>query len=132
MRWVLLLFSFIVFVPQGNAQTSLKQAVDDFHYTLAFTYHPMADDSNYQPIRNRSAELLEKARLIEKAMYGEASLPEEIESKIDVLVSSCAALHDVIQQGATDTAIFSRLSRIHDLFHDVEHAVIEWEQAQKR
>ncbi|MCS6917569.1 MAG: hypothetical protein RMK52_00565 [Chitinophagales bacterium] len=108
------------------AQQELKQAVDDFHYSLAFTYHPMADEGNYDPIRKRSGELVEKARQVEQALYATREVPKELESRVDVLAESCAALHAIIQQGATDEAIYQRLTRIHDLFHEVEDVLNDW------
>src|SRR5258706_15171559 len=86
-------------------QDAFKTALDDFHRTLAFTYHPMMDDSNFTPIRSRSHELAQKAEAIEKVFATEKEKPEGAEQGIEQLVEECEALDDIIQKGATDDAI---------------------------
>lgn len=127
MKTLIPIFCLLLTASAGFAQPELKQAIDDFHYSLAFTYHPMADDGNYEPIRKRSLELVQKAQLVKAACQAAESAPKALESRIEVLAESCTALHDVISQGAADEVIYQRLSRIHDLFHEVEDAVLDWD-----
>jgi CRISPR/Cas system-associated protein Cas10 (large subunit of type III CRISPR-Cas system) len=127
----LLPFALFFLVTMNSAlfaQDSFKQALDDFHHTLAFTYHPMVDDSNYTPIRSRSHELAQKAEALEKSFESEKEKPAGTEQSVEQLVEQCEALDDVIQKGATDEAIRTRLSAIHDKFHQLESMGIKHEE----
>ena len=71
-KFLLIAFLFIATIGSSTfAQDHFKQALDDFHHTLAFTYHPMIDDSNFTPIRSRSHELAQKAEALEKSFESE-------------------------------------------------------------
>ena len=122
MKKIVFIFLMIanLIVAKSFAQVSFRQALDDFHNTLAFTYHPMADDSNFAPIHKRSAELATGAEAIEKALDG---LPEKkavLENAVEQLAEQCKALDDVIQKGAPDEIIRTRLTAIHSKFHEID------------
>jgi len=126
-----LLFTLVLLATISSsllAQDTFKQVLDDFHHTLAFTYHPMIDDSNFTPIRSRSHELAQKAEALEKSFESEKEKPEGMEQAVEQLVEQCEALDDVIQKGATDEAIKTRLSAIHDKFHQLESMGIKREE----
>jgi len=122
-----IIFSALLFSSASFAQDAMKKALDDFHQTLAFTYHPMVDDSNFTPIRSRSHELAQKAEGIEKAFESEKDKLKGIESSVEQLEEQCEALDGIIQKGATDDAIRSQLSSIHERFHELESSVSKLE-----
>jgi hypothetical protein len=95
--------------------------VDDFHWTLAFTYHPLEDENNFEPIRNRSEELYERAVAIQKAAI--PSCVNDVESAkqlIDSLVTKTKMLDEMIKAAGSDDSIRTSLREIHDLFHEIE------------
>ena len=116
----LLLTLILLLSSAAFAQDVYKKALDDFHQTLAFTYHPMVDDSNFTPIRSRSHELAQRAEAIEKALESEKEKPDNIEQGVEQMVEQCEALDNIIQKGATDEAILTRLTSIHDKYHQLE------------
>ena len=105
------------------AQQALKQALDDFHYTLAFTYHPMADDSNFTPIRKRSAQLAASAEKVKRVTDSLATKNSLLAKNIDQLTEQCQELDGFIQKGTTDDAIRIQLTAIHSKFHEIDEMV---------
>lgn len=64
MKKILLpVFILFAFMSKAYSQDALKEAIDNFHTTLAFTYHPMADEGNFEPIKAKSHELAEKRQV---------------------------------------------------------------------
>jgi len=117
----LILFCLVVFSGKNlYAQQGFKEALDNFHNTLAFTYHPMVDDSNFTPIRKRSGELAAAAANVEKSLDAKKARNEKLEAGVEQLAEQCKALDEVIQKGATDDIIRTRLSAIHTKFHELE------------
>lgn len=126
MKKILLpVFILFAFMSKAYSQDALKEAIDNFHTTLAFTYHPMADEGNFEPIKAKSHELAEKAKSIEEAYEKTKKKPKEMEPAIESLEEQCETLDKVIASGADNETIKTRLSTIHDRFHELEHAYYE-------
>ena len=102
------------------AQPALKQAIDDFHYTLAFTYHPMADDGNFTPIRQRSALLATSAAEVKRVSDSLGIKNTALAKEINRLAEQCKALDESIQNGSADDLILEKLTTIHSQFHAIE------------
>ena len=105
------------------AQQALKKALDDFHYQLAFTYHPMADDSNFTPIRNRSTQLSNAAAEVKRVADSLAIKETSIINDVNQLAEKCRALDEAIQKGTSDDMIRTQLTAIHSEFHELEDIV---------
>jgi ferritin-like metal-binding protein YciE len=93
--------------------------LDDFHWVLAFTYHPMIDDSNYTPIRERSTRLLEAAEKVETELDN-SDVAHGLEKSVEQLTEQCKALDEVVKKNAGNDVIRTRLTSIHNLFHELE------------
>ena len=110
----------------AKAQSLEWKELDDFHSVLAFTYHPMVDENNFEPIKNRSGELYEKAVTLKKGKLPKHSpSKDELKALIDSLVTSSKELDDLIKAGATNDIISEKLSVIHQTFHSIEHKASE-------
>lgn len=118
----ILVLAFMFITAYSYAQDALKTAIDDFHTTLAFTYHPLADENNFEPIKSRSRELADKAESIEDALEAMKKKPKELEKLVEPFAEQCEALDKVIKEGASDEAIRSRMNSIHERFHELEEA----------
>ncbi len=128
-----LFFTFLLCAGYvATAQTAFKDAIDDFHMTLGFTYHPMADDQNYNPIRKRSGELFEKALAMERSLYQLEEVDSLLEVHVELLTESCAQLHQEIEDEASDEDIYKNLSAIHDLFHYIEDLYRRFEEKREK
>jgi hypothetical protein len=122
---VFVLLLLIVAPPELFAQQALKQALDDFHYTLAFTYHPMADDSNFTPIRKRSTQLAAGAAEVKRVSDSLGSKNASLLKGIKQLAEQCRGLDESIQRGSTDEVIRKQLTAIHSKFHEIDEMVSE-------
>ncbi len=111
---------FLLFISGLQAQVKEWKELEDFHYTLGFTYHPMADDSNFKPIRTRSAELATKADTLERSIDRLPVKNTRLEVAIESLAEQTKALDDVIHKNASDSVIRVRLTAIHNKFHEIE------------
>jgi hypothetical protein len=123
MKKAVFVFALLFTAAVANAQEvndQLKKSIDDFHWSLAFTYHPMMDDSNFEPIKTRSGELVEKAKAIERNVEALNKKQKELSTASEVLLEQCTALDEVIKKGAADDVIKTRFSIIHDRFHELE------------
>ena len=77
---------------------------DDFHKVMASTFHPM-EDGNYNPIREKSEELYEKAVAWKKSTVPAGYNKKKISKKLKKLVEESKELNDKIKKGATDASI---------------------------
>jgi hypothetical protein len=111
-----------------SAQGDFTNALEAFHTTLAFTYHPMVDDSNFSPIRNRVSELSANAEKVEETLDSFTHSDKQLENAVEQLAEQCRALKDVIIKGAKDEIIRMRLTDIHEKFHEIERMKSEIEE----
>jgi len=116
----ILLSLILISTGYAFAQDNFKRALDNFHQTLAFTYHPMMDDSNFSPIKAQSHELAERATAIETAFNSEKDQLKGLENAVSDLSEECTALDEAIKKEAKDEVIRARLSEIHDHYHQLE------------
>lgn len=105
--------------------TAIAQSVNDwaelkqFHGVMSQTFHP-AEEGNLKPIKERSAEMLEKARALNKSKVPASFDKPEVKAAVADLEKGAEALHKLIQSGkATDVEIKAKLSALHDVFHKI-------------
>lgn len=120
---VFALLLLITTAPGLFAQQALKRVLDDFHYALAFTYHPMADDSNFTPIRQRSGKLAASAAEVKRITDSLETKNTALAKEINKLAEQCRVLDESIQNGSTDDLIREQLTTIHSKFHAIEEMV---------
>jgi hypothetical protein len=90
----------------------------EFHKVMAQTFHPM-EEGDYKPIRERSGEMAEKARLlVESKVPAEFNKPEMIQA-IQELSKGSRTLDAMIKNKATDEEINKSLTALHDTFHKI-------------
>lgn len=109
--------------PKLFSQERLKKALDDFHYTLAFTYHPMVDDSDFSPIRKRSAQLAKDAAEVKRVSDSLGIKSPLISKGVNQLTQQCRTLDEAIQKNATDDVVREQLTAVHSKFHELEEMV---------
>jgi len=101
------------------AQTpALWKEKDEFHKVMAQTFHPM-EDGNYNPIRERCGELLEKAMAWQKSPIPAGMNKKKITKTLKKLVKETKELNDDIKKGTTDAEIKEELTELHDIFHEI-------------
>lgn len=91
----------------------------EFHKVMSQTFHP-AEEGNYQPIRERSGEMVEKA-----IAWQNATIPsgftnvKGIKKNLKQLVKKSSVLDKKIKAGSTDEEIKAGLTVLHDIFHNI-------------
>jgi hypothetical protein len=131
LKTFIVIFSMALFSATVNAQSaaantaaSTKSGINnwvelkEFHQVMAQTFHPL-EDGNYQPIRTRSGELFEKARLLsESKVPAEFNKPEMLQA-IQELVKGSRMLNAMVENKATDEEISKSLTALHETFHKI-------------
>ncbi len=91
---------------------------DEFHKVMAQTFHPV-EDGNYNPIRERSNEMYQKAVAWQKSAVPEGYNKKKISKILKKLVKESKELDKKIKAGTTDAEIKADLTELHDIFHEI-------------
>lgn len=119
LQFVLIIAVFLIssnLFAQGTF--SKWPAIKTFHAVMSQTFHP-AEDGNLEPIKNRSAEMVQKADDLSKSEIPTEFNNNKVLAAIQNLQIKSKALNIMIQEKATDEAITKFLSEIHDVFHEI-------------
>jgi hypothetical protein len=102
---------------EGDAK-EWKQ-MDEFHMVMAETFHPFKDSVNLEPVKSRASELAASAET-----WSQSELPEKVDNddmkaKLEGLKAETSTLVSTIS-GGDDKAIGDQLTKVHDLFHEIQ------------
>src|SRR5215213_1573424 len=106
MKTFIAIFCMIALSATVNAQSSIEKWVElkEFHKVMAQTFHPM-EEGDYKPIKERSGEMAEKARLlVDSKVPAEFNKPEMLQA-IQELNAGSRKLDASIKNKATDEEI---------------------------
>lgn len=95
------------------------QALKDFHVVMAQTFHPM-EAGDFAPIKLRSGEMLEKAKLLSTSYSPASFKTTAITKAIKELVTGAESLDTQIRKNAKNDKIQKSLSNLHDTFHKIQ------------
>ena len=90
-----------------------------FQVVLGATFHP-TEDGNLDPIRERSGELLAKAKAIQNGKVPPAYNKPDITKTIGELVKEADALNQLVVKKADDKTLTKKLAELNDLFHTIQ------------
>lgn len=116
---VFLAFLLVCFL--GGAQTASAQdwaELKDFHGVMSQTFHPM-QEGDFQPIRERSGEMAQKAKAVAKSAIPEQYNNKEILLAVKQLAKGGKSLNKLVKKGGTDEAVGQSLTALHDVFHRI-------------
>ena len=102
-------------VIEKDAWKELK----DFHQVMAQTFHP-AEEGKFGPIRERSAEMLAKAKLLAANKAPSSFSSPEMKKAIATIVKGAEALNKLVCKEAADKKLMENLSKLHDDFHVIQ------------
>jgi hypothetical protein len=101
------------------AQTKAKwKEMEDFHAVMGSTFHP-AEEGKLEPIRTRSKEMVDKAVAWEKSTAPEGYDKKAVSTTLKKLVTGAKDLDKMVKAKATDQALVTKLSSLHDVFHEI-------------
>jgi hypothetical protein len=104
-----------------SAQGEWKE-MDDFHMVMAESFHPYKDSSNLEPAKANASALASSAE-----KWASAPLPpkfegdDEIEFKLKQLQKDAVSFSEIVDSG-DDKAIGESLTKLHDLFHELQES----------
>jgi superoxide dismutase len=90
-----------------------------FHVVMSQTFHP-SEEGNLQPIRERSAEFLERAKDLQKGKIPSLLDTPAIHQSIDELVTGGSELNQMVSNRADDKTLTKKLEELHDVFHTIQ------------
>lgn len=103
---------------QAQGKAAWKE-LSSFHTVMSQTFH-LAEEGDLKPIRERSAEMAEKARAWKaSAIPAEYKDVKGIEQHLNDLVEGSAKLDERIKAGAKDEEVLEYLSALHNVFHNI-------------
>ena len=94
------------------------QALTDFHQVMSQTFHP-SETGNLQPIKERSAEMVQKANVLANSTIPPAFKRKEVVAAVQQLAKDSKQLDELVQGEKSDKAIAEALSQLHDVFHKI-------------
>lgn len=95
--------------------------MDDFHMVMAETFHPFKDSANLEPVKTRAGELASSAESWSKSDLPEKVDNDEMKGKLDRLRTETSTLASTVSSG-DDKVIGEQLTKVHDLFHEIQEA----------
>lgn len=93
--------------------------MDDFHMVMAETFHPFKDSANLEPVKSRAGELATSAENWSKAELPEKVDNDDMKAKLERLRSETSTLASTVNSG-DDKQIGDQLTKVHDLFHEIQ------------
>lgn len=116
-NFLIIICLFIAHISFSQAPAEWKEK-DEFHKVMAQTFHPV-EDGNYNPIRERSNEMYQKAVAWQKSAVPEGYNKKKISKILKKLVKESKELDKKIKAGTTDAEIKKDLTELHDIFHEI-------------
>jgi hypothetical protein len=93
--------------------------LNSFHEVMGQTFHP-SEDGNLKPIRERSGEMAEKAKILQGGRIPPSFNTPEIKKSIDNLVTGSKELNQLVLKKADDKTVTKKLDELHDTFHTIQ------------
>ena len=115
---LLLMFTAFVVAKPGHAQKAKWQELDAFHEVMSKTFHP-AEEGKLEPIRKRSAEMLEKAIAWKNSAAPEGYDKDAVKKNLNKLVKGAKEINKMVKKNASDQELKEELSELHDVFHEI-------------
>lgn len=122
MKKITLFLAIVVAVLMSNPVAAQTKAAwkekDAFHEIMSKTFHP-AEEGKFEPIRARSAEMVEKAVFWKNSTAPEGYDKKALATNFKELVKGAKMLNKLVQKNATDEEIKAKLTDLHGVFHAI-------------
>ena len=116
---LLMIFAAVAVAKPVHAQQKAKwQELDAFHEVMSKTFHP-AEEGKLEPIRSRSAEMVEKAIAWKNSAAPEGYDKTAVLENLKKLVKGAKEIDKMVKKNASDKELKEELSELHDVFHEI-------------
>ncbi|GGC65680.1 hypothetical protein GCM10011387_19090 [Pedobacter quisquiliarum] len=105
---------------KSNAQDKFAAwpALAEFHTVMSATFHP-AEEGDFDPVKQRSGELVDKAASLGKSVVPAQFDKPAIRTALKQLKTKTAALNKIVLKKAKNEKINTALVSVHDTFHEI-------------
>jgi hypothetical protein len=117
-------FLLLMLVFNFSSISSIAQAkekwneMEVFHEVMAKTFHP-AEEGKFEPIRTRSAEMLEKAKAWKSSSAPAGFNKKAVKKSLNNLVKGAKEINKLVINKAADSVLKEKLTALHDVFHTI-------------
>ena len=116
---LLMIVGVVALAKPVHAQQKAKwQELDAFHDVMSKTFHP-SEEGKLEPIRSRSAEMLEKALAWKNSTAPEGYDQNAVKKNLKDLVKGAKEINKMVEDKADDASLKEKLSKLHDTFHQI-------------
>jgi hypothetical protein len=116
---LLLVIMALFFLQPVQAQEKAKwKEMESFHEVMSKTFHP-AEEGKLEPIRARSAEMVEKAMSWQDSAAPEGYDKNAVKEPLKNLVKGAKDINKLVKEKASDEVLKAKLSALHDVFHQI-------------
>ncbi len=115
---VTLLISLVAVKSNAQDKFAAWPALGAFHTVMSATFHP-AEKGDFDPVKQRSGEMVDKAALLEKSDVPAQFDKPEISAALKTLKTRATALNKIVLKKAKDEKINNALISVHDTFHKI-------------
>lgn len=116
--FLMIFTTLAVFNPLQAQKKAQWNEMEAFHEVMSKTFHP-AEEGKLEPIRSRSAEMLEKAVAWKNSTAPEGYDKAAVEKTLKELVKGAKELNKMVKKNATDKELTEELTELHDVFHEI-------------
>lgn len=116
--FLMIFTTLAVFNPLQAQKKAQWNEMEAFHEVMSKTFHP-AEEGKLEPIRSRSAEMLEKAIAWKNSTAPEGYDKTAVEKTLKELVKGAKELNKMVKKNATDKELTEELTELHDVFHEI-------------
>jgi hypothetical protein len=108
--------------PDSETAQGEWKEMDEFHMVMAEAFHPFKDSANLEPAKANASALASSAE-----KWASAPLPakfegdDEIEFKLNQLQKDAVSFSETVTSG-NEKAIGESLTKLHDLFHELQES----------
>jgi hypothetical protein len=94
--------------------------MENFHAVMSVSFHP-AEEDNLQPLKEKSADLLTKAKAWQKSAAPEGFNGEVTKPILKNLVKQCKLINEAVNSNnKTDAELKTMITKAHDIFHEIK------------
>ncbi len=116
--FVMMLVMLTVAKPVQAQQKAKWKELDTFHEVMSKTFHP-SEEGKLEPIRTRSAEMVEKAIAWKNSTAPEGYDQNAVKKNLKNLVKGSKKINKLVKKNASDNELKTELAALHDVFHEI-------------
>ena len=116
---LLMIIAAVTVAKPVHAQEKPKwNELEAFHEVMSKTFHP-AEEGKLEPIRTRSAEMLEKATTWKNSTAPEGYDQNAVKKQLKSLVKGAKEINKLVKENAVDNVLKEKLLALHCVFHEI-------------